>query len=96
MWHLPANEMKRILLKGGYGKENARLAWSVVDKCSICKAWKRTPSKPVAALGTLAEHFNERVQTDLFTLWERTYIIFVDECIRWALCSPLPSKTADD
>jgi len=96
MWHLSATEMKRFLLQGGFGPENAKLAWSVVDHCSVCKQWQRTKTKPTAALGTVASYFNERVQTDLFTLWGRTYVIFVDECIHWALSSFCPSKTADD
>jgi hypothetical protein len=53
-------------------------------------------SKPTEALGTLAMHFNERLQTDLFTQWNRQYIIFLDECIRWTLCSHLLSKSSDD
>ena len=68
----------------------------MVNKCSICRAWRRTLTKPQASLGTIASHFNERLQTDLFSLWERTYIIYVDECIHWALCSPLSSKQSDE
>jgi hypothetical protein len=52
MWHLSAIEMTRLLLQGGYGPDNAKLAWSVVDHCSIRKHWKRTKTKPTAAIGT--------------------------------------------
>ncbi len=78
MRHLPAAELQRMLLKGGYGKENADLADQVLKSCSICQQWARTMTKPVAAGGIIATFFNERVQTDLFTLWGRIYIIFCD------------------
>ena len=35
MRHLPAAELKRMMLKGGYGKENADLADQVVKSCTI-------------------------------------------------------------
>ncbi len=53
-------------------------------------------SKPTAALDTLAMHINERLQTDPLIHWNRQYIIFVDECIRWTLCSHLLSESSDD
>ena len=43
----------------------------------------------------MAFHFNHRVQTDLFTLWGRMYIILMDEAIHWACCEFLPQKTAE-
>ena len=50
-------------------------------------------SKPIVK-ARLSEHFNQRVQTDLFFLWERTYIILIDECIRYAVVAHLENKTA--
>jgi hypothetical protein len=82
MWHLPASEMERALLKGGFGKEGDQLSWAIVDRCYICKQWEKQLSKPTAALGTLAIHFNGRLQTEFFTRWSCQYIILVDECIR--------------
>jgi hypothetical protein len=95
MWHLGAGEIKRVLLQIGFGVENAKLAWAVIDTCSICKACKWTLSKLQASLGAIAGYFNERLQNDIFSFRERTFIIFVDECIHWALCSFLFSKITD-
>ena len=44
----------------------------------------------------MARFFNERAQTDLFSLWGRNYIISVDEGIRWALCCHLQSKERNE
>eukprot|EP00959_Pyramimonas_sp_CCMP1952_P353328 7402558-Pyramimonas_sp.AAC.1 len=43
----------------------------------------------------LAARFNHRVQTYIFTLWGRMYVIFVDEAIQWARCDSLTSKDSD-
>ena len=44
----------------------------------------------------LAEHINYRAQTDLFFVFDKTFIALVDECIRWCLVEELPRKTADE
>ena len=51
-------------------------------------------SKPLAK-AKISEHFNHRVQTDLFFLWEQIYIIFIDECIRYAVTARLADKTPE-
>ena len=45
-----------------------------------------------------AERFNQRVQTDLFFLWDppRTYIMLIDECIRYCVTAYLETKTAEE
>ena len=92
MRHLGAIELKRMLLKGGYGKENADLADQVIKNCSVCQQWKQTITKPVSGGGILATFFNERLVTDLFSLWGRTYVIYVDECIRYAVAAFIGDK----
>lgn len=58
--------------------------------------WKKTLNKPVSSGGTLATFFNERLQTDLFTLWNRWYIIWVDEATRYCIASFMSSKEQDE
>jgi hypothetical protein len=94
VWHLGAGEIKRVLLQGGFGVENAKLARAVIDRCSICKAWKRTLSRLQASLGTIVI-ISMNVFELIFSLRERTYITFADYCIHWALCSFLSSKIQD-
>ena len=58
--------------------------------------WKKTLSKPVAGGGTLATFFNERLQTDIFLLWGRWYIIWVDEATRYAISQFMQSRDAKE
>ena len=43
----------------------------------------------------LATHFNARVQMDLYFIFEQTYIILIDECLRYAVSVHLQNKTAE-
>ena len=40
----------------------------------------------------LATRFNHRVQADLFFIFNLTFIVLVDECIRYAISAWLPTK----
>ena len=69
MWHLPPSEMRRLLHKGGYSKDLVQLGFDMAKSCKICQPWVAKLTKPVAAGGTIATYFGERLQTDLFELW---------------------------
>ena len=43
----------------------------------------------------LSHHFNDRVQTDLFFIFDRIYVILIDECLKWTIIEELPSKTPE-
>ena len=78
LYHLPSREMARFLEKGGYPREIVELGAATAKRCNICVPWMSTLTKPVSAGGTLATFFGGRVQTDLFELWSRTYVIWID------------------
>ena len=44
----------------------------------------------------ISQHFNDRVQTDLFFLFDKIYVILIDECIRWKTGDEIPSKQPHD
>ena len=58
--------------------------------------WKKTMTKFVAGGGSIATFFNERLQIDLFTLWQRIYIIWVDQATRWTLSQHMATKDKDE
>eukprot|EP00959_Pyramimonas_sp_CCMP1952_P429721 8999489-Pyramimonas_sp.AAC.1 len=88
-------ELKKMLYRAGYGKDVLDLDDNVIECCKECAAWKRKLIRPqVKAM--LAEHFNYRFQTDLFFIFDKTFTVLVDECIRWCLVEELPRKTADE
>ena len=51
----------------------------------------RTMTNPLIKV-KLATRFNHRVQADLFFIFNLTFICLIDECIRFAVSSWLPSK----
>ena len=51
---------------------------NVIDQCRTCRRYMRQRHKPTVRM-TLATHFNEYVQVDLFYIWHMTFILAVDE-----------------
>eukprot|EP00959_Pyramimonas_sp_CCMP1952_P282447 5903535-Pyramimonas_sp.AAC.1 len=88
-------ELKEMLYRAGYGKGVLDLVDNVIEGCKECATWKRKLTRPQVK-AALSEHFNYRVQTDLFFIFEKTFIALVDECIRWCLVEELSRKTADE
>eukprot|EP00959_Pyramimonas_sp_CCMP1952_P070811 1478649-Pyramimonas_sp.AAC.1 len=77
-------ELKKMLYRAGYGKDVLDLVDNVIEGCRECATWKRKLTRPQVE-AVLSEHFNYRVQTDLFFIFDKTIIVLVDECIRWCL-----------
>ncbi len=92
-WHASLSDMSRMLYRGGHGKDVLDLLPEVLKRCKECQERARTMSKPLIK-ASLATHFNDRVQTDLFFLWDRCYVIMVDECIRYCIAARMENKTA--
>eukprot|EP00959_Pyramimonas_sp_CCMP1952_P258465 5402494-Pyramimonas_sp.AAC.1 len=79
--HAAAMGLKKMLYRAAYGKDVLDLVDNVIECCKECATWKRKLTRPqVKAM--LAEHFNCRVQTDPFFIFDKTFIVLVDECIR--------------
>ena len=57
--------------------------------------FRKTMSKPLVNT-QLATQFNMRVQMDLFFVFERTFVIMVDECIRYAVSAHLNNKSGEE
>ena len=87
MWHAPAADMLRMLQAMLLPKDVLSLGVQVANECPQCREWKPRIHKSVIK-SSLATQFNEVVETDLFFLWDKTFILMIDECIRW--------KTGDD
>ena len=73
--------MKKLIFK--------TLPW----KCRECMTWKRTITKPLVK-SSVSRHFNTRVHMDLFFVLDGTFLMMIDEAIRWACSMNLASKSA--
>ena len=68
------------------------MAEPTLAECIIYQQWKVMMTKPKTTGARVAVYFNHRVQTDLFTLWGRLYIILVGEAIRDCVCNDLSTR----
>ena len=93
-WHAGEVEMKKLLHRAGHSKEVVSLCRGLADHCKEC-SWKRKCPMP-RVKASLSEHFNYRIQTDLFFIFDRTYVVLIDECIRWAMSSFLQNRTKEE
>ena len=93
-WHASAVDLKKMLYRAGYGADVLALVQGVVNSCKECQTWKRKMTMP-AIKAAISEHFNHRVQTDLF-IFDKTFIILIDECIRYCIVEPLLRKTSEE
>ena len=95
-WHTSRDDMIKFLRRGGYSNVVLELVNKVVPwMCKDCMKWRRQQTRPLHGI-TMSPHFNYRVQTDLWFIWDMTFVVFVDECIRYALTAQLHRKTADE
>ena len=64
-WHAPAATMKRLLAQAGVPKESVdAIIDEIVDTCGVCRTWARPLPDSVAST-SVAEKFNEMVETDI-------------------------------
>ena len=88
--------MLRFLRRGGFGAAILAIVVAVIpSKCEDCVKWRRHPTRPQHGV-TTSPRFNFRVQRDMRYIWDMTLLLFVDECIRYALTTRLARKTADE
>ena len=45
---------------------------------------------------SMAVHFNQRVQMDLFFQWDECYILIIDEFSKYKIAEFLKDRTADE
>ena len=65
----------------------------VARECTHCLRYAlKIPKAQVK--GHLATIFNEIVQHDLFFLWDKTFMLLIDEAIRWKTGSEIADKTS--
>ena len=71
------------------------LGVQVANECPSCGEWTPRIHKS-AVKAELATGFNNVVEPDLFFLWDETFILMIDQCIRWKTGQELASKKPHD
>ena len=72
-WHASAQDMKGMLWRANYDNTILALVDSVVKSCRECSAFARSMPKPMMK-AALSHHFNDRVQTDLFFIFDKIFV----------------------
>ena len=95
-WHATPDEMARLLAALGVDTEIIKLCPQVVrDLCEACRKYAMPLHRP-AFRAHITVRFNERVQGDLFFLWDMVWLILVDEHIRYKVTGVMKNKTAPE
>ena len=90
--HPPAFKLESLLKDAGVWREEfAERIQRINDSCDLCKAYKKTPARPVVAL-PMATRFNEKVAIDL-KQWNNRWILhMVDMFSRFTISVFIDSK----
>eukprot|EP00438_Fugacium_kawagutii_P029807 Skav231475 [mRNA] locus=scaffold1100:530653:539709:- [translate_table: standard] len=94
-WHAPPTDLKNLLAKAGMPVEVLNLVSDAVMKCSICRRYVRLPNRPQLKLNN-AGTFNQCVQADLFELWDKWFLLLVDEATRYKVAVMTPSRESQE
>ena len=94
-WHAPPADMMRLLENSCLPKSIVAEGIEVASMCPVCAPLKQKMHKPKLKL-SMATQFNQYVQQDLFFLFDETFILMIDECIKWKTGGHLRSKLSVD
>ena len=92
-WHASASALYDLLERAGVPKAVLDHIKNVVPhKCKRCMQHMHAKHRPKVNTW-FGRFFNHVVQADLFFLWDRIFIILIDECTRYKFADELPSKS---
>ena len=95
LWHAPAADFANLLLRAGTPAEVVEAASSVVAQCSICRRYSRLPSRPQSKT-SLAAHFGDEVEVDIFYLFNKTFFLMIDSATRYKVVFELTSRETSE
>ncbi len=82
---------KQILQRRGVPDRCMELIKIVIDMCPHCNAFKPVPRRPRFG-ADLAGHFGDRMIIDLLFLWGLTFLLMIDEAIRFKVAAHLEAR----
>ena len=85
--------MQRFLQRLGVPERCHELVKMVIDDCEHCNAFKPVARRPRYG-AELAGNFGDVLVVDLFFLWGLTFILMIDEAVRFKVACHLKSKDA--
>ena len=95
LWHATARDFASLLLKAGMPPEVIEMSAEAVASCGICRRYSRLPARPRTKV-SLAAHFGDEVEMDIFFLWDKAFCLMVDVATRYKVAFLTPSRDAED
>ncbi|CAK0906838.1 unnamed protein product, partial [Prorocentrum cordatum] len=90
-YHPPDFEIERMIRALGLPAPIRELCKGMAEHCETCLQRQRAMNKPSIKM-TIAVRFNERARADLFFVFEKTWLIMIDECIRHRIACLVATK----
>ena len=84
-WHCQAAAMVRILSRAGVPDETLKLIPEITQTCRICRNWTRPLPHNVAS-ATLPDKFNERVEADIMSVYDKIVFLHHRHMYHISLC----------
>ena len=95
-WHASVPDMAILLKQGDCWIPFVAKILPIVPKaCRDCRDVLPPLTKPQVGI-SMAVHFNQRVQMDLFFQWDECYILIIDEFSKYKIAEFLKDRTADE
>ena len=90
-WHNSPRDMLRLLQAALLPKDIVLKGVQIARDCPICQSQQRHLHAPTIK-SHLATTFNEIVQHDLFFMWDKVFMLLIDEAIRYKMGDHLENK----
>ena len=87
--------MERFLKRLAVPDRCFELVHEVIATCESCQAFAPPPPRRPKYGAELAGWFGDCMIGDLFFLWGFTFLIMIDEAVRFKVASHLPDRTAN-
>ena len=83
--------MERFLQRLGVPDRCFDLAKAVIENCEHCHAYQPVPRRPKYG-AELAGWFGDCLVIDLFFMWNQTFLLMIDEAIRYKISEQIKNK----
>lgn len=94
VWHAPMVDLENFMrVLGLFTAHIKTLIAEVVKRCPECRKFVRRPVRPMIKASTSVS-FDDRVQGDLFELWDMQFLLLIDERLHWKMAQFLKHKQA--
>ena len=91
LWHANATDLANLLLRAGMPPAVVEMAHEAVANCTICRKYSRLPARPKSKI-SLAAHFGDEVEMDIFYLWPKPFVLLIDVATRYKIAYETPSR----